>query len=248
MKKNKGYITVEACVAVPLFLFFMLAVGRFSMLFFAEAHIHQSLAEAANDTAQYCYLERKLSSGEQAGVLINLAILTKQFHTYLGDDPYVEQTIKNGKAGIILSIKKDPYNEKIFNAQADFLMGCRIPLLGTYYIKIRDVVKKKAFVGYDKEENSRQYVYVTPNESVYHSRRSCSHLSLTVSRIHSGQKGSYTPCGFCGDKQEVSGYIYVAKTSNIYHCRVDCSGLKRTVRRVPFEEAGGLGPCQRCSK
>lgn len=248
MKKNKGYTIVEASVIAPLFLFFMLAMGRLIMLLFAEAHIHQSLAEAANDTAQYCYLEEKLSPGGQAGVLINLAILTKQFQTYLGDDPYVEHTIKNGKTGILLSIKKDPNNEKVFIVQADFFAGYQIPVLGKYYIRLKDVIKKKAFVGYEKGENRNKYVYITPNESVYHSRRSCSHLSVSVSKVSSAQKGSYTPCGFCGDEQASSGTIYVAKTSNIYHCRADCSGLKRTVRRVQLEEVKGLGPCQRCSR
>lgn len=245
---NKGYITVEASIVVPLFLFFMLAVGRLAMLLFAEAHIHQSLAEAANDTARYCYLEKKLSPDNQAGVLINLAVLIKQFHTYLGDDPYVEHTIKNGKTGIILSIKQDSGNEKIFIARADFFAGFEIPIFGKYYIRVTDVVKEKAFVGYERGENQDRYVYVTPNESVYHSRRSCSHLSLSISQINELQKGSYIPCGFCGKEQAVSGAFYVAKTGNVYHSRADCSGLKRTVRRVRLEEAGGLAPCQRCGR
>lgn len=248
MRKNKGYITVEACVVVPLFLFFMLAMGRLVMLLFAEAHIHQCLAEAANDTAQYCYLEQKLSADTDAEFLINLAILTKQFHTYLGNDPYVEHTIKNGKSGIILSIKQDSQNEKIFIAQADFFAGYQIPIFGNYYIKISSVIKKKAFVGYEKGENRERYVYVTPNESVYHSRRSCSHLSLSISQINEGQKGSYAACSFCGKEQTISGKSYVAKTGSVYHSRADCSGLKRTVRRVRIEEAGGLAPCQRCGK
>lgn len=248
MKRNKGFITVEASVVVPLFLFFMLAVGRLAMLFLAEAHIHQSLAEAANDTARYCYLEKKLSSENQAEVLINLAILTKQFHTYLGDDRFVEHTVKNGKYGILLSIKQDPDNKKIFIARADFFADFGIPIFGKYYVRVTDVIKEKAFVGYERGENKDRYVYVTPNESVYHSRRSCSHLLLSVSQINELQKGGYTPCGFCGKEQPVSGKLYVAKTGNVYHCRADCSGLKRTVRRVHAEETGGLAPCQRCGR
>lgn len=245
---NKGYITVEACVVVPLFLFFMLAVGRLVMLMFAEAHIHQSLAEAANYTAGYCYLEEKLSAGTQTEGLINLAILTKQFRTYLGDDPYVEQTIKNGKTGIILSIKHDADNKKIFTVKAVFFASIQIPVLGNYYVRMTDVIKEKAFIGYERGENKDRYVYVTPNESVYHSRRSCSHLSLSVSEIREGQKGDYSPCGFCGKDNSVSGKFYIAKTGNVYHSRSDCSGLKRTIRRVSIENVGGLGPCQRCGR
>lgn len=248
MRKNKGFITVEASVVVPLFLFFMLAVGRIAMLLFAEAHIHQSLAEAANDTAGYCYLEKKLSQDTQAEVFINLAILTKQFRTYLGDDPYVEHTIKNGKNGVLLSISQEPNNKKIFIVKADFFAGFEIPIFGKYYVRVTDVIKGKAFVGYERGENKDRYVYVTPNESVYHSRRSCSHLTLSVSQIDEFRKGSYMPCGFCGKEQSASGKLYVAKTDNVYHSRADCSGLKRTVIRIRLDETGGLAPCQRCGR
>ena len=53
MRRQKGFITVEACMVVPLFLFFMLAMASVIMLLLAEAHIHQSLVEAAGYTAQY---------------------------------------------------------------------------------------------------------------------------------------------------------------------------------------------------
>lgn len=249
-KKNKGYITVEACLVVPLFLFFMLSISGISMLLMAEAHVHQSLAEAAGYTAQYSYLERKLfeNNGESIEDIVDLAVLTKQFRTYLGDDFYVKKMIINGKNGIVLTVTKDSENKKIFIAKARYLFQIKIPILGDFQIPVADEIKQKAFLGYSKEERSECYVYVTPEQSVYHTTRSCTHLSLSIQKKDSRQKGNYKPCSFCGTGSNDTGSIYITKTGNVYHYRADCSGLKRTVRRIKIEEAAGLGPCSRCGR
>ncbi len=247
--KNRGYATVEACLVVPLFLFFFLAVGGLAMALLAEAHIHQSLAAAADDTALYGYLKKKTGVGNQTGYVVDAGILTKQFNTYLGADVNVENAVRNGKKGIIISIIPDKQNRKIFVARADFWVGFQVPLLGKQYIKMRVGVKKKAFVGYDAEENpggGGTYVYITPNESVYHTSRNCSYLSLQIRQIGSGQKKGYRPCSFCGGNKTGNEEVYVAKTGTVYHTRKECSGLKRTVIRILLTEAAGLNPCQRC--
>ena len=248
MDKNRGYAVVEACLVVPVFLFFMLALGSLAMSFLAEAHIHQSLAEAADDTALYCYLENKMPSGADTGFLMDITILTKQFHSYLGADPFVRLAVKGKEAGIIISIKPDLKNKKIFTACADFWVGYKLPLFGRQYVHTTVQIKKKAFVGYEPGENTERYVYVTPNEAVYHLHRGCSYLSVSVRQIRETQKSGYAPCSFCGRQEADAGKIYVARTGDVYHNRADCSGLKRTVRRIALTEAAGLRPCQRCGK
>ena len=249
-KRNRGYITVEACLVVPLFLFFMLSISGIFMLLMAEAHIHQSLAEAAGYTAQYAYLEKKLlkNENEYMGNIGNQVVLAKQFNTYLGSDFYVEKMILNGTDGIVLTISKDKENKKILIAKARYLAGINLPVLGDLKISLSNEIKQKAFLGYSKEEKSDCYVYVTPEQSVYHTTRSCTHLSLSVQKKNSAQKGNYAPCGFCGDPLNDKGSIYVSRTGNVYHYRAGCSGLKRTVRRVKIEEVAGLGPCSRCGR
>lgn len=247
---NKGSVTVEACLVIPLFLFFMLAIGNFAMLLFAEAHIHQCLVEAADYTAQYAYLEKRLleNSQNQADVILNTAIMTKQFYTYLGEDYYVEKIIQNGKQGILLNIEINKENKKIFSAKASYVARICVPLLGEYHLKLSDTIKQKALLGYGKEEKGDVYVYITPNQEVYHRHRTCSHLSVSIREKELNQKKNYNPCGFCGKDKNAKDRIYVSATSNVFHYRKDCSGLKRTVNRVRLNDVKGLGPCQRCSK
>ena len=249
-KTNKGSITVEACLVVPLFLFFMLAMADIIMLFMAEAHIHQSLIEAAGYMAQYAYLEDKLVKNEKKGkILVDSAILNQKFREYLGEDYYVDKIVSGGKNGIILTIKQDTDNPKIFLARAGYQMGIAVPILGRMSFFRSNQVKQKAFVGYSSEEQAKDmYVYVTPEQSVYHLKRSCTHLSLSVHSVGSSQKGNYTPCSFCGREHNKDGRIYISRTSNVYHNNVGCSGLKRSVKRVKKSEVGGLGPCSRCGR
>jgi len=247
---NKGSVTVEACVVIPLFLFFMLGIAEIYMLLMAEAHVHQSLAEAADYTAQYCYLESRLSSEKIQKVenFIRSGTLVKQFRMVLGEDFYVQQMIAGGRDGVVLTVTADRKNPKIFIAKARYFVKIKIPVIGEFRIELSNRIKQKAFLGYSKEEQSECYVYVTPNQEVYHTRRSCSHLRLEVRKKSSKHKGNYTPCSFCSRENGSQSYIYVAKTGKVYHCNIGCIGLKRTVRRINIKEAGNLGLCQRCGR
>lgn len=242
--KNRGVVTVEACFVVPVFLFFMLSLGNLFMLLMAEAHIHQSLAEASDYVAEYSYLEYKT---ENSGV-IDLVLLNTQFRKYLDDDFYVGHTVKNKENGILITVKNDKDNPKIFHAAAIYLAGMDLPFFGKFYITLKDEIKQKRFLGYSPEEKSDTYVYVTPEQSVYHVSRGCTHLSLQYGSKSSKEKDQYTPCHFCGDRDNDTGKIYVSRTTNVYHCKETCSGLKRTVKRIKKEEAAGLLPCSRCGR
>lgn len=248
--KNKGYITVESSIVVPLFLFFMLSLSGIFMVLMAEAHIHQSLGEASGYTAQYSYLEKKLLENQNADIenIVNLAVLAKQFKTYIGDDTYVEKIIVNGKNGIFLTVTSDKENKKIFIAKAKYYIKMKVPVLGVLQMPFSSEIKQKAFLGYSKEEKSDIYVYVTPKQSVYHTSRSCTHLSLDIQKRSSTQKGNYEPCRFCGKAGNDEGSIYIARTGNVYHYRKTCSGLKRTITRVKLEDVVGLSPCSRCGR
>ncbi|MCM1157936.1 MAG: pilus assembly protein [Bacteroidales bacterium] len=257
--KNKGYITVEASLVLPVFLFFLSGMAQIAMLFPAEVHIHQALAEAAEYTALYGYLEQKTEAqlenreqlenrnqGEGITGLINAVRLNRQFQSCLGKNAYVETVLLNGSRGISITIKTDKDNPKLFTAKASYLAVFSAPLLGKITIPFSTEIRQKAFVGYGREEKEDSYVYITPNQEVYHLRRSCTHLSLTVTERDGGQRGSCVPCKFCGKgRQDI---IYVAKSSNVYHNKRDCLGLKRTVSRVRLNEVRGKGKCSRCAE
>lgn len=250
-RRNRGSATVEACLVVPLFLFFMLAAAGMDMLLVAEAHIHQSLAEAANETAQYSYLKSRVAErggGTDGGAVVDTVLLNTAFRSYLGEDAYVEKAVKGGKNGILLRVLQDTEDPAVFTARADYLAGVQSPLMEWAFLKLSCRVRKRAFVGYESGIKRETYVYVTPNQEVYHLKRGCTYLVLSVEELDSARKNAYSPCGFCGREQPSNGKIYVAKTGEVYHCRRDCIGLKRTVTRKKLSEVQGLPPCSRCGR
>lgn len=243
---NRGSVTVEACFTVPLFLFFFLSIVSMIMVFFAEAHIRQSLGEACEYTSQLCYLEG-LEDSET--LQVNEDVLYKTFYSYLGEDFYIDKVILGGKSGISVYVEPDKDNKKIFLGKAKYNIKFTIPMIGTFKINRSVSVKQKGFVGYRAgEEEVCEYVYVTPNQAVYHCSRECTHLKLSVNSISSNQINQYTPCGFCGNKKNDTGRIYVARTTDIYHQDRNCSGLKRTVSRVKKSSVKGLSSCSRCGR
>ena len=256
MEGNRGYITIEASLVVPLFLFFMLAMSGIFMVLMAEAHVHQSLAAATDYMAEYCYLEHKLLSQKEVikdndlvnvDSLIDVVMVKQQLSKYIGDDFYVEKVISGGKSGILVQVQSDKHNSKIMIATASYQAKIVLPLLGTYSINLSNQIKQKAFVGFTEEEynNSDYFVYVTPNREAYHMRRDCTHLVLDVSAVSSNRKGNYEPCFYCGIKTSEKT-VYIAKHGGVYHNHRGCVGLKRTVRRVKVSSVEGIGACERC--
>lgn len=258
MKDNRGYITVEASLIVPLFLFFMLAMSGLLMILMAEAHIHQSLASATDYIAEQCYLKQKLLNGKAASEnqedslidvenLVDEVLVKQQLSKYIGNDFYIERYITGGKNGIVISVERDRKNPKIMLISARYEAKLILPLLGTYSINLSNQIKQKALVGFTEEEynNSDCYVFVTPNMEAYHMRRDCTHLMLDINTVSSSRKINYEPCFYCGISQSESR-VYIAKHGEVYHNSRDCVGLKRTVRRVKLSTVKGIGACQRC--
>ena len=302
-RRNEGSAVVEACVVIPLFLFFMLFIIYLYRMIYVDAHIHQCLCEAAVYCAKRCYLEDRLmkegeggntggkaavtdtaaplqdggndigtgglltaepgiytegsssaGSGESTEGLslaelgVSTGIIYAQFNKYMGNDPMVKQVVAGGQKGILITVEADEADRNTFVAKASYMTKIDVPIFGSFMFPRSNEVKQKAFLGYSSEDGvdeDESYVYVTPNESVYHVSRSCSHLKRSV-RAVSGH-GGYEPCKFCG-KEETGGQVYVTENGDAYHCNLKCLGLKRTVKRVRKKTVAGLRVCSLCGR
>lgn len=116
----------------------------------------------------------------------------------------------------------------------------------------------RKWIGYDViKGNNRlkadEWVYITPNGSVYHRRRNCSYLNPSIHcasineikerRNRDGEK--YKCCEICG-REHTAGICFYTEYGNRYHTSLQCSGLKRTVKRVKLSEVKGRRPCSKC--
>lgn len=110
----------------------------------------------------------------------------------------------------------------------------------------------RAWVGFTGLESEETYVYITPEGSVYHMFRDCTHLNLSVERVtykeaissenEYGEK--YRKCRRC--EVAFGSVVYITKEGDCYHSERECSGLKRTIRQVPMSEVKDRSGCMRC--
>lgn len=250
---HKGYATVEACFVMPLFFFFFYGMAMMAMLFVADAHIHQSLMEASVELAHNGYLingirRKEETKTDNATKILDLMQLNNRFRYYIGDDFFVDTMVVGGRNGVVLSVEEAKENPKKYKAVARYFIKIQVPFFRTFQLQRTNVAKQKIFVGYENgEEETDVYVYITPNEEVYHNSRACTHLSLSVNEYDYACKSGYKPCSFCAkNPKEVSDKIYVGRTTDLYHCDRQCLGLTRRVLRVKKQSVMGLPPCGRC--
>ena len=108
---------------------------------------------------------------------------------------------------------------------------------------------------YEGAASSSEYVYVTDNESVYHTSAGCTHLDLSihaapgsaVQSMKNADGAHYHACEKCASEGTPGALVYITEHGDCYHNSAGCSGLKRTVRLVDASSLGELHICQRCA-
>ena len=96
------------------------------------------------------------------------------------------------------------------------------------------------------EEGDETIVYVTETGTVYHPRKTCSHISLFVEEVYgipssrrNASGGKYYPCSSCCKHKPREGETYyLTSYGTRYHSRKDCSRIKRSME-VPLSEVRG---------
>ncbi len=108
----------------------------------------------------------------------------------------------------------------------------------------------------ESRRDYRQLVYVTDNQSVYHTSSACTHLSLTITPVLYAALGSsrnesgsrYKPCEKCVGSGAHGNIVYVTHYGDCYHNSLECSGLKRSVKLVDMDKISNLKCCEKCAR
>lgn len=101
-------------------------------------------------------------------------------------------------------------------------------------------------------EKTEEIVYITEiSGRVYHKRRDCSYLKLSVLQTDKNtvetKRNQYGSRYYACERCETSGNrVYITKTGSRYHGDRNCSGLKRSVKAVKISSVSGWRSCSRC--
>lgn len=272
-EKQKGSITVEASLLMPIFISMILFFLYFFQIMLIQEKVSIGLWETAKEISKYGYIydaygvegmepdSYKVTTQQLIG-----GILTGERMKSYVSDALLEQSCVKGKShGILYTTELDEESKEVY-AKASYdveLPLFRVVLPSMHYVQ---QAKTKLFVGTSQigskegeEDADDEKVYVTKTgkeNSIYHASITCSHLDLKIQTTTIKQVGSmrnqygakYKPCEKCVKNAVIAEgeVIYVTTDGNRYHSKIGCSGLKRDVSEVKLSEIPGYRPCSRC--
>ena len=265
-RRAKASMTVEAALALPLFLIFFLQLGSVMEMMRLYGRIETALWETGRELCLYGGVAKQIGEGlgvssDEAGKSVlesvgNLALsytyVKDRVENYIGTGYLDSAPIKGGKAGLQYVgselLGEDDRMEIVVTYCARpkwTLDGFRPFLLENRYVG-------RLWTGYDLNKN--KVYYLAENIEVYHCDRECTHLRLQAYQVKweemltaSNDYGKkYRACKKCIPAGELQ-YVWISPEGECYHAGRDCSGLKRTVHEVSWEEASKYSPCSRCA-
>lgn len=165
------------------------------------------------------------------------------------------QYVNRGITGI--SLMQSDFSGNYVELKAVYRMKLPVSLLGKIQFQIVQEAKCRKWTGYQIGENSKEsdeWLYYTEHGTVYHTRRSCTHLDLSIRGVSYTQAasarnksgGRYHKCEKCQKGASGHGMVYITDYGDRYHSSLSCSGLKRTIYMIRKSEASDKRLCSKC--
>ena len=268
--KKEGSLSLEAAVAVPVFLMAVLAFYSFFPALMSCLKLKAGMEEAGRTIAGCYYIKEKLTESDDAGKTAELAALAgedlaltviseasvKAAVRQQAGEYADERFIEGGETGVSFLGTHYDEAEKTLYIWAGFLMkaflvpGIRIPV-GLMSVH-------RTFTGKgDASLTEEEIVFITEYGEVYHTSMGCRYLDLSINKVskylaeekRNADGDRYRPCELCIE-EEPDDYqeVFITSYGNRYHLKKRCPGLKRTIYSVPLSQAGGRRLCKKCGK
>lgn len=246
--RQHGTITIEASLALPLFLFASLC-----LIWILEIqNIRISIINAAQNAAK--------SAAEDTAVIpvLNTIKLKADIISLIGEERIERSILKNGSSAISCWKSYVSPDDGEMHITVEYEVMLPLPVMKNPSAKLKETLLTHSWTGYpDKEAGGEdsEIVYMTDNGIVYHEDYNCTYLRLSIrfvsyeelDMIRNENGGKYHACEKCVLGSAMTG-VYITDSGNKYHNSLNCSGLKRTIHAVKRSETGGAGACSRCSE
>ena len=247
---NKGSLTVEAALILPLFFMGMMALIWVMDLQRIKTEINVSLNESVKELGMYAFA---VGAGEAESPLgkVDDAVCMA----------YAQGKLKDNKQ-VTLHTLRSSYEDNRVELWVTGYYRIPVALIPLPRISFQNRVRVHDWTGYSGDNfsgNENQYkemVYVSDYQSVYHTSSQCTHLDLTIIQTTTSQVGSernenggkYHECSHCVSGNGHIGIIYITPTGDRFHQDDKCQSLKRSTKIVPKETLGHISQCNRCQE
>lgn len=234
---SQGSLTVETALVLPLFLFAMVTV----LLLFRVSEIQYVVGEALDKAVAEAALQKELLPQEVENTV------KLQFYKELAKEDRQISMINLEWAGF--SWENSKVDEVYINMQVAYQVKLPEWIGKGRRLAVTECSRSRRWNGMSgagTSESCGEWVYLTPEGSVYHRSRDCTHLKLSIQSVAIKAAENYRSCELCVKEKEEAPFVYITQEGECYHTRLNCSGLKRTVYMVPLTQAEGRSPCSRC--
>lgn len=240
-KKLKGSLTIEAALAMTLFLFAVLSLISFFFAVRTEIQVQTSLEQTGN----------QLAGLPETASIISATVL---FQEKLLENRVDDSMIKGGQLGISLADSTVMGHEAVIDLVAVYEID--IPFFPGELGELRIIQRsrKKAF-GESQflTAEETEYVYITPKGEVYHESMYCTYIrpvteevTLAEAGIRKNKNGeSYEKCSFCWTGETVTS-VWITQWGDCYHLSDHCRGIWHDVERVSIDEVSDRRGCSKC--
>lgn len=243
--RMQGSLTVEAAFVLPIFVFAALTVLYLNKFLLLEEKVQWALVRTAREAS----VEYAVSKNNMT---VNPAYLTVKMNRYLGE----ECSVSMWKSRFY------PETDTI-NLTAEYTCQIPFPIVSGRTFTFAERMTTRAFTGVrtrleTENEDGNVIVYVTKSGTVYHRKRSCTHLTLHLSEVkysdlqylRSESGGIYYACEKCWRQSvPVNGQtVIICNYGDRYHSERSCPKIKKSIQEIRLSEAGGRQPCTKCGK
>lgn len=225
-KNNRGSMTVEASLIIPILLSVFLAFLYFFQILVIQERVGTGLCQTAQVISQYGYLlakepadgddtvepEKETQRDSLVSQYVKGLLTGKYMENYISDDFLDATAVYGGRHGVVYRTSVQADQDGSIYLRADYMVSMPLFSFVAPKFKFGQQVSSRVFYGTEEigcvENEDDAWVYITPNSEkskVYHTSETCTHLQLQVEAIAyeqiSGRRtsggGRFTACEKC---------------------------------------------------
>ncbi len=265
-------LTVEASMAFPVFFFAVVYLLQMFSILRAELMIAEAGITSVRDAAAYAYAAERLAEGDAAVAdtlleffdrkIVRDVAMTSVFYGRCETEILEQGNVAQEPGGMWVTTEEEGDKTRV-EIHYRVTRGNSLVKKQNKYYMMRLVYRNWTGEGGDTGGDGSGtaagagIVYVTEHGTVYHKKRSCTHIKIEVTAVDGGQVTkernsagqAYSACEFCEPGRKTGKNVYITKYGTRYHAVSSCSAIHRNVKECSLEEATEkYRPCSRCAQ
>lgn len=256
--KKSGSMTVEAALALPIFLFAFLNLLSIIEIYRFQGNMSMAMHTTVKEMTVYghAYSQMREDPNRLESYGITYLYGAGRVKSCMSDAYLARIPVKNGYTGIQWN-QSDMAKNQCVDLVATYRVKSMAPGVSSYSIPMYSRMRSRMWTGYEiplmKEEQTKErIVFITPEGNAYHMSKSCSYLRLSIRSVDRKKVSSlrnqdgciFYPCKLCGNKE--NNTVFITLYGSNFHTTMQCSALKRSIEAVPLSKVGGRHMCSKC--